>query len=230
MWKVAALLGLVALVVGVVAALRSPLLDVDHVVVSGARRSGAGAVVTASGVRRRTAMADVALGASSRRVAAIPWVYRATVRRAWPGTVRIVVTERRPLAELRSTRGGWLLVDRTGRLLARRGKRSGLMALAGTTAGTPGEWLDPAWRDALRVVSVMPDAVRAEATTVGHGSRGTTLILAGPTTVILGGGDHVGPKLAALRTLLAQPDRRCFETIYLGVAGAPALTRRPECV
>lgn len=230
LWKVAALVSLLALVAGAAAALRSPLLDVDHVVVSGADHTGSEAVVAASGVRRQVAMADVALGVSSRRVAALAWVHTATVRRVWPGTIRITVTERQPLAQVRAAGGGWLLVDSTGRLLARQPKRGRLVTLAGATARPPGDWLDTSWRDPLRVASAMPDVIRAELVSVGHGARGTILALSGGTAVVLGDGNHVGPKLSALRTLLDQPDRRCFATIYLAVPGAPALTRRPECV
>src|SRR4051794_4626238 len=68
-------LALVARVAGAVAAMRSPLLDVDHIVVAGARRTPAQDIVAASGIRRRTSMGDVALGATSRRVAALPWVH-----------------------------------------------------------------------------------------------------------------------------------------------------------
>ena len=112
-------LGLLAIVAGSVAALRSPLLDVDHLRVVGARRTNPATIAAASGVRRGISMGDVKLSAASQRVATLPWVLHATVKRQWPGTVRIEVTERSPEAEIRRSGGGWLLVDRTGRLLAR---------------------------------------------------------------------------------------------------------------
>ncbi len=228
--KLMVVLGLLAIVAASVAALRSPLLDVDHVVVVGAKRTSAEAIVAASGVRRRTSMGDVALGPSSRRVADLAWVRRATVRREWPGTVRITVTERRPLAQIRSGAGGWLLIDRAGRLLARvSGPKTGIVELTGVEAAGPGSWLDAAFTDALGVAESLPADLRSQVAGVGRDGRGTSLRLSDGLAVGFGGGEDRGAKVEALRTLLAQPDRPCFASIYLGVASAPALTRHPGC-
>ncbi len=229
--KLIVVLALVAMVAGSVAALRSPLLDVDHIEVSGAGQTSPDAIVAASGVRRRMAMGDVALGASSRRVASLPWVLRATVRRRWPGTVQIKVTERRPQVEIRAGGGGWLLVDGTGRLLARsRAGRPGLVQLTGTETASPGRWLAAQWNGALHVATSLPSDLRPQVTGVRRvGTEGIGLRLFDGIEVTLGSGEDSDAKLEALRTLLAQPDRRCFGSINLQVANAPALTRRPGC-
>lgn len=229
--KVVVVLALVTLVAGAVAAMRSPLLDVDHIVVAGAGRTPEQEIVAASGIRRRTSMGDVALGTASRRVATLPWVHRATVRRSWPGTVRIEVTERRPLAQIHRQGGGWLLADRTGRLLARTPvPQPGVVRLSGVAAGAPGTWLSPAWDDALHAAATLPPDLRPQVSEVRRLARdGTGLALQDGLVVALGTGEATGAKLEALRTLLAQPDRHCFASINLQVANAPALTRRPGC-
>lgn len=230
LWKIGLLLGLVALVGGAVAALRSPLLDVDHVVVVGATRTGAAKVVAASGVHHEVPLASVSLPTASRRIAALPWVFSATVRRNWPGTVRIIVTERRPVVQVPSFGGGWLLVDRSGRLLERRlVPEPGIIILTGVEAEVPGVWLGTAWLGVLRVSVALPTDLRPQVVSVGHDQRGAGLRLANATTVVLGGSEQLDLKFVALRTLLAQPNHRCFASINLRVASAPALTHRPGC-
>lgn len=229
--KLIVVVALVAIVAGSVAALRSPLLDVDHIAVDGAGHTNADEIAAASGVRRRTSMGDVALTAASRRVASLPWVLRATVSRRWPGTVRIDVTERRPVAEIRRGAGGWMLVDRTGRLLGQSSSaRPGLVVLEGVQTAPPGTWLPAAWDDALDVVTTLPADLRGQVASVRRdGREGTGLRLADGLIVDLGTGEDTGAKLEALRTLLAQPDKHCFASIHLQVSNAPALTRRPGC-
>ena len=229
--KLIVVLALVAMVAGSVAALRSPLLDVDHIVVSGTSRTSADDVVAASGVRRRMALGDVALSAASRRVASLPWVLRATVRRRWPGTVQIKVSERRPQVEIRDRAGGWLLIDVTGRLLGHTtSARPGLVQFTGTEVGRLGSWLDARWNAALAVATSLPRDLRPQVVGVRRVEReGIGLRLLDGIEVTFGSGEDSSAKLEALRTLLAQPDRRCFASINLQVANAPALTRRPGC-
>lgn len=230
LWKLGVLVGLVALVAAAVAALRSPLLDVDRVVVVGARHTGSETVVAASGVRHRVPLGSVPLAATSRRVADLPWVDRATVRRVWPGTVRISVTERRPVAQIRAPAEGWLLVDRSGRLLDREtALRTDLVTVSGQPPVGPGTWLAVRWLDRLRVAAALPADVTPQVMTVLADGSGVSLQLRSGASVVLGRPSDLVAKLEALRTLLAQPDQACFAAINLGVASAPALTRRPNC-
>ena len=229
-WRCWMLLAAIAIIGAPIAALRSPLLDVDHVIVRGARQTPAAAIAQASGARHGDLLVQLSLGSASRQVADLPWVLEATVRRRWPDTVRITVTERQPLAQIRRAGGGWLVVDRTGRLLSvELTRRPGLVSLGGVEAGSPGAWVDSAWQVGLAVVAELPADLRWQVRSIRRDRRGTGLVLVDGAHVVLGGGDQLGPKFAALRTLLAQPDRRCFATINIGVASAPALTRRPEC-
>ena len=96
----------------------SPLLDVDRVVVRGTRHTAADAVARAADVHTGDAMVWVDGSAASDRIDALPWVRSARVVREWPGTVRIIVTERTPTAWV-DTGNGAALVDGSGRVLER---------------------------------------------------------------------------------------------------------------
>ena len=89
----------------------SPLLDVDRVLIRGTEGERMAPVRTAAGIDQGEAMATVDLDAAGRAVEAVPWVDGATVRRSWPGTVVVAVTERQPVAALRTADGSWALVD-----------------------------------------------------------------------------------------------------------------------
>ncbi|HXY92839.1 MAG TPA: FtsQ-type POTRA domain-containing protein [Acidimicrobiia bacterium] len=117
--KVAVVITSVVLIgVAVWVVLASPLLDVDRVVVRGAHRSTAQEIRSAAGIDRGDPMVWVDGGAAASRVDALPWVRTAQVRRDWPGTVTITVTERAPVAWV-DRAGAVALVDGTGRVLER---------------------------------------------------------------------------------------------------------------
>src|SRR5690606_15497893 len=85
-------LGLVlAVAAGFLVALRSPLLDVSAVRVSGAERTGVQAVLQAAGIAEGDQLVDVRPGRAADRVAALPWVGEVTVHRSLGGTVDISV-------------------------------------------------------------------------------------------------------------------------------------------
>ena len=99
-------------------ALRSPLFDVDHIRVVGARRETASEVVAASGVHTGDALVFVNTGAVARRIEKMPWVAHASVHRELPGTLKITVTDYAPAAYLRTPDGKIALVASTGRVIA----------------------------------------------------------------------------------------------------------------
>src|SRR5262245_60665961 len=77
-------------------AVTSPLLDVDTIRVSNTQHVTTADVLTAAKVKRHDAMVFVDTGAIAHRVESLPWVQHATVRRSFPGTVQIAVTEYAP--------------------------------------------------------------------------------------------------------------------------------------
>nr|NIR41854.1 FtsQ-type POTRA domain-containing protein [Actinomycetota bacterium]NIS36949.1 FtsQ-type POTRA domain-containing protein [Actinomycetota bacterium]NIT98463.1 FtsQ-type POTRA domain-containing protein [Actinomycetota bacterium]NIU22072.1 FtsQ-type POTRA domain-containing protein [Actinomycetota bacterium]NIU70566.1 FtsQ-type POTRA domain-containing protein [Actinomycetota bacterium] len=93
-----AALAVVGIAVGAWALSRSPLLDLDHVRIEGVGAGRVAAVDAAAGLGRGTPLVDVDLGAVETAVEALPWVRVAEASRDWPGTVRIDVGERVPVA------------------------------------------------------------------------------------------------------------------------------------
>ena len=216
-------------------ATRSPVLDVDRVRVEGAVRTAVTDIRAAGVVRKGDALVDVDEGAVARRIEQLPWVEDVDVRREWPGTVVVQVTERRAAASARARGGGWMLVDDSGRLLARqRLPQEGLPAIeGGTWADTPGGELDRPARDALRVAVAIP-ADRVAAVPVVAVLPGGTIELRlaaqgkQPGGVVhLGSVEQLDDKLRAVFTVLDRVDLRGLATLDVRVPSAPVITRQP---
>ncbi|MFN2606488.1 MAG: cell division protein FtsQ/DivIB [Acidimicrobiales bacterium] len=207
---------------------RSPLLDVDRVTVLGADRSGAAAVRSAAAVGRHQPMVDVDRAGAARRVEALPWVLRAEVRRSWPATVRIRVTERTARAVTSAVGGGWALVDPAGRVLDRvPAAPPGLPLVEGVPqAGAPGSTVPPATADPLRVAVSLPPGLAPRVASVAAGARGVELHLRPTGVVVLGAADAVGAKLGAALTVLGAVDGRTVATLDVRIPQTPVLTRR----
>lgn len=225
---VVGVLAAVALGAGSWAATRSPLLDVDRLVVEGASRSGAWAVADRSGIARGQPLPDVDRGGAARRIGTLPWVLRAEVRRDWPGTVRIRVTERVPVAVTRANGGAWALVDRSARVLAVvPSAPAGLAVVDGLPeVGAPGTRLGPRATEALGVVTSLPSALTPRVAAVAVGDEGFSLRLAPVGEVRLGAPDAMDEKLRAALTVLGVVDGRTVGTLDVRIPAAPVLTRR----
>lgn len=209
-------------------ATRSPLLDVDRVLVEGAAHRGEPAVVAAARAERGRPMVDVDDGAVARRVEELPWVRSATARREWPSTVRIRVTERQAVAVTRDDAGGWAALDVSGRVLARFPEAPpDLPALEGSPpAGAPGTRLSPQVGGALLVASELGPDLAARAASVVPVEGGVELRLEPAGVVVLGPPDALEAKMAAVRTVLSSVDPRTVATLDVRLPSAPVLTRR----
>jgi cell division protein FtsQ len=112
---------LIALSVFVVAGtgwlvVRSPMLDVDHIVVTGVPPGRAASIVAASGVHRRDPLLLVSTGAVAHRIDSVPGIGSAQVTRDLPGTLRIHVKELGVALWIRSPAGGVVVVGFDGRV------------------------------------------------------------------------------------------------------------------
>jgi len=165
----------------VVAALHSALLDVDHVRVAGAVETPAAQITAAAGLDHHRFLVDIDPSAVRARVGALPWVADVEVRRRWPGTVRIRVTERKALASLPAPGNRTALVDATGRVLALTDSApAGTVRLEGlAVAPAPGEELDGPGRAALVVAAALPATVRPRVAIIRAVADGFELHLAG---------------------------------------------------
>jgi cell division protein FtsQ len=219
------------LALGGVALTRSPLMNVDRVVVDGATHTGNDKVVAAAHLGGHPAMIDVNAAAVARRVAALPWVARATAQRNWPATVRITVEERQAVAALPGPNGQWAMADLAGHVLELAASRpADLPGIEGLEpVGEPGSQAGPAAQAALQVAGALPTDLRARTAAVvvaSPTSDETELKLIPNGVVRLGDAAQLGEKLQAALTVLANVDPKVIKVLDVRVARAPVLTRR----
>jgi cell division protein FtsQ len=229
LYRLVALGVVTVLVVATLAALRSPLLDVDRVVVTGADHTTPAAVVEASGIRPGDAVVDVDAGVVARRLAALPWVGSATVERRWPGTVAVEVTERVPVAVVEDGPHRFLLVDADRRVLATQAAApAGLVRLEGVPGDAePGERLEPAASAPLAVAAALPPTLARATGAVALDDDEVQLRLVPFGIVRLGTTDDLTDKFLATATVLARVDPTGFGILDVRVPSAPVLTRVP---
>lgn len=217
---------------GFLAALWSPLLDVDEVRVQGAASTGAEVVLERAGIQVGDRLLSVDLGRVGQRLADLPWVQEVRLHRQLSGVVSIEVRERTPVATLATGRG-LMLVDREGRVLGpQRGASEGpVPALLGVDGGLgPGQFLDRASADALAVAAAVAAAAPgALAALRPAGPDGLTAELAAGGTVRFGDATHIDAKVRSLRTVLDQVDLACLAVLDLRLPGSPVLTREERC-
>jgi cell division protein FtsQ len=213
-----------------VLALRSSFLSVRHIHVVGVRETSTGAVERALAGALRHPMVSVNAAALEAQVDALSWVQRATVSRSWPSTLEVKVSERTPVASVQSGTS-WAELDATGRVLTLvRSAPSGQPRLSGSAAAglRPGGSVGPQMRAELAVAAAVPASLRAEVDGIGPDpDGGVQLTLAPPSVakVEMGPALQLGPKMAALQTVLAQVDLTGVTVIDVRVPGQPALTR-----
>ena len=220
----------VALGCGAWAATDSVLLDLDEVVVQGAVHSTPAEVRLASGLRPGEPMLDVDEGAARRGVEALPWIGDATVRRQWPGRVRILVNERAPVAVAQAEPGAMALIDDTGRVLDWVPEPPPeLPVLAGLPpAGPPGTTLGPEGVATLQVAVALPAELRARTAGLAPsaGAGEVELRLNPEGMVRLGPPEDLDRKFTAIRAVLAQVDLRNLAVLDVRRPESPVLTRR----
>ena len=208
---------------------RSPLLSVHHIALVGAVHTSETSVLAATGLRRGEAVVDIDEGAASRRLDALPWVARASVRRQWPQGVRITLTERVPSAVVPGSQGTWALVDRSGQVLGPvLVPLAGLPVLAGLPpAGAPGSALGQGAERVLDVAVALTPALLARVAAVQPSPNGgVDLALRAGGIARLGGLDQLGEKLLAVDTVLSRVDVHNLAVLDVRVPGSPVLTRQ----
>jgi cell division protein FtsQ len=182
--------------------LASTWLGVDRVDVRGLERLQAGAVVEAVAVAPGTPLARVDTAAVEARVAELAAVGDVAVRRTWPGTLTVDVTERTPVAGVLQ-KGRFTLVDAAGvPFAAERALPKGAVRLQVNAPGPE----DPATRAALEVHAALPEALRTRVRIVRAASPAAViLLLADGRQVVWGRPGGTDTKAAAALALLGKP-------------------------
>ncbi|MFI0484522.1 cell division protein FtsQ/DivIB [Actinomadura sp. 9N215] len=210
-WKVVFVTLLVLGALGAVTwvLLGSRLLVVRHVEVTGTALAPRDRIVAAAGIDLGTPMARLGTGAIGERVERLREVESADVERHWPGTVRIVVRERTPVAVFERD-GSYHRIDRHGVVVADDASRpSGLPTL---TVASPGP-SDRSTLAALDVLSGLPDRVRGRLSEVAAtGPAAVTLHMRGGQTVLWGAAERAEEKVRLLDALWRTPAGRAVRT------------------
>lgn len=229
------LLVLIAVAVTALAAvivLKSPLLDVDEIVVDGAVRTDAAAVAEAAGITNGAPLLLADLGRAEAAVEALPWVADATVRRDIPGGIHVEVVERTPVATL-AAGGATLLVDETGTIVAEAASVGPIFppyvaVRSDDAAPAPGAKVSAELLTAVELASRLRENPPSSVIAVDL-TPSARLDLVGGGTVEFGDLVDIDDKVEAFRTMWARVDRSCLDTIDLRVPTHPVLTRLDSC-
>ena len=198
----------------------SPLLDVDRITVIGAHHMTAAQLRAASGVRVHDHLLFVDTGAATRRLDALPWVEHASVRRDFPGTLTIDITEYTHTAYVRVT-GGAVLVAANGHVIARVHAipARGVEIRGVRRAPNVGELLSPP--DAAGLVGRLPATLAQQIDAVDVGGPGLALHVRGAGEIRLGNADDLDAKAASALAVLAHLGGRPFSYIDVSTPDRP---------
>lgn len=201
-WK---LLGVLALLLalgagGWWALWRSDWLLVEEVVVTGTEDRWHGQILESAGIPMSQPMVEVDVNGAESAVREVPIVRDVSITRSWPHTMTIQVTPREPVLAARQG-SAFELVDVDGaRIETVASAPEGLPVVEtkGPAGATP-----EAYHAAYAVLSVLPDAIAAQATEIEvSGSHMITLTL-GERTLVWGGPEEPELKSEVAQALLA---------------------------
>lgn len=217
-WWSLAVVAMVGALGGIVAA--SPLLDVERVDVVGVAPGRVAQVRDAAGIDVGDSIVALWPGSIERRVRRLPWVARVSVTRDLPGSVRITVVPRVPVAWVGGRRGP-VLVDRHGRVLERAASApAGFPELVGVrdVAG-PGGVIRPA--APARVAGALDAGLRSRAATIAFADGALTVQIAGGPEVRFGPARGLAVKARVAAAVLTSVEAARSSYVDVSVPAAP---------
>lgn len=207
---VVGLLAVAAIAAGLV---YSPILDVNRVAVTGATGEQAAAIRTAAAVDRGEPLLLVDLSKVRAGVETLPFVAEASIVRELPGTLRVEVTWREPVAWLPNAAGGVDLVDALGStVISADAPPAGVPQLVTTTGPT---------KRAAAIAAALTVSLRSRTVGVSLDGDHAELALAGGIVVRLGSPLDLRAKVRAAEAVLDALGGRTVTYIDVRVPGAP---------
>jgi len=199
----------------------SPMLDVDHIDVTGAHHELPAEIVAATGVRTGAPMLWVDGRRIAHRIEQLPWVAHASVTRHFPGTIDVAITEFAPSLFVRVAPDRVALVASTGRVITfAPAPTPGAIEVTGQSSA-PHVGLPIATPDAARAVLALPGRLRSLVTAIDVRPP-VTLTLRDGLQIRLGNLQETRAKgVSALAVLGTLAGRSC-EYIDVAAPQAPA--------
>ncbi|GAA2904810.1 cell division protein FtsQ/DivIB [Nonomuraea rubra] len=177
----------------------SPVLGVRSIEIVGNLTVPSERIEQQAGVADLHPLATVNLADVETRVLGIRQLASAKVDRVWPGTLKIEVVERQPVAAVQAG-DKVAIVDGQGVVIELKPAAPPMLPLLKVDRPQQG---DPAMMAALKVIEAVPDEVAAKVRQVRAGTaEGVTLTLSDGRTVIWGGPDRPEEKGRILSSLL----------------------------
>lgn len=231
----AALAGILAL--GYLAARETSLFRLAAVRVAGPSPEVQDEVRAALRDLEGTSLVKVDARAVERRLEALPSVVSASVDRAFPDALAIVVVPERPLAVIRYRTEAWIVSER-GRVI-RGGELKHLpdlprIWLASAASLTPAAFLrDPRGTAALSALAHLPERFTLPVLAARSADEKITLVLGGEVELRLGRLEDVPVKLAAARAVLdslPREERRALEYLDVSLPERPVAMEKSQPV
>jgi cell division protein FtsQ len=219
---------LVGAAAGADAALHSRLFSATNVVVTGARHESTASIESATGLVHAPALLGLNTAAIAAKIdATFPWVESAQVSKSWPHTVDIRITERRPVAEIRTNGGRWELVDVTGhRLGPIGGQRLPRLLYTARPAAQRRPILPAAATPGLLVAATLPAAFAWQVADVQVSGQGwVTLYLDTPVSFVLGPANDLGAKYEDVAAVIASTTLHTGDVVDVSEPRAMTVTQ-----
>jgi len=194
---------LVALAAAAFWLVRSPLLEVERVMITGVAHSDPDAALEQLEVVQVTPTISIDAGALEAALVADPWIADATVVVTWPGTVEIDVVEHVPIAVV-ETPGGLANVTGEGDVVQVLGEAAGYPTIVVADAGParPGSTMTgAALLGSLQFVAGLPADLHA-VTVITIDENGQISAVVGDYAVRLGRAIDMSSKAASLVALI----------------------------
>lgn len=203
-----ALAAVLAVVAGLIAVYRSPLLTVQRYRLVGAKHLKLAQVLARAQVPADATLVRFPSAEVRARIAQDPWVSSVTIHRRLPDTVEFDVVERTPAAQLQAGNGLWL-VDREGWVLAQQsadasGALPVVRKIESLTPKVGARITSPVLQNALDVLAGVSPQLRAEVRFVDSPTVDQTGLLTKENVDILfGSAEDLAKKDKIARDILA---------------------------
>jgi cell division protein FtsQ len=193
----------------------SPWLAADKVAVAGATTIPVQEVEAAAGVPVGTPLVRVDLARIKASVARLPAVRTVAVRRSWPHTIAIAITERKPVASL-YRQGEWQQVDAHGVVFRQSASRPKAIPVIAVNQSAEGNLLP----EAARVAASLPAELASQTRRITAATMDSiTVRLKNSDVVMWGSAAESYRKVEVLRALMVQGKATRYD---VSVPGQPA--------